>query len=620
MKIALYTLVSVLLLLGGRTWAESPVSIPDAGLKAAIEDALYISDPTPTDMLSLTHLEAQAHNISSLSGLESALNLQSLSLRFNHVGDVSPLAGLSNLSSLHLNDNEVCDVSPLGGLTSLHTLDLHDNKISDISALSGLVNVTSLALRQNPLSDISPLAGMANLAELSLLETRVSDISALANLKALRYVDLRDCPLNDDAYDVYIPQMQANNPGMEIETDPYRGRLLTLSSTFGGYVAEPGEGEFVYPFDTLVHLKAQADPGFVFDHWSGPFPITTAAADIYTERSYEFRAHFRSLRDTLYVDSRAAADLGADGSPERPIPTIQDAIEVASQGVTIVVYRGVYRENVDLQGKKIHLKAVDPDNPDGGPCATIEGTGGKPVVTIGSGCGAECSLSGFVITRGRGGIVSAIDCSGAAPRLSNCLIVGNRCSDPNGAIAKFRESQAVLIQCTFADNYAGENGAGLTLVDSDVTITNSIFWNNRPSEIVSRGAGHPVIRYCCVRGWWPDFYNIFSDPLLARPGYWADPADPAKTLARDNPQAVWVDGDYHVKSQAGRWDPTACCWVYDDATSPAIDTGDPASSIGRESSPNGGIANMGAYGGTAEASRSLGGVAGAQGSTSQQQP
>lgn len=620
MKIALFTLVSVLLLLGGRTWAESPVSIPDAGLKAAIEDALYISDPTPTDMLSLTHLEAQAHNISSLSGLEAAVNLQSLSLRFNHVGDLSPLSGLSNLSSLHLNDNEVHDVSPLSGLTNLYTLDLHDNEISDISALSGLTQVRSLALRQNPLSDISALAGMTSLGELSLLETRVSDISALANLEELRYVDLRDCPLNDEAYDIYIPQIQANNPGVEIETDPYRGRMLTLSSTFGGSVVEPGEGEFLYPFDTLVHLKAVADPGFVFDRWSGPFPIATAAADIYTERSYEFRAHFRSLRDTLYVDSGAAADPGADGSPERPIPTIQDAVEVAGEGVTVIVTQGVYRENVNLQGKKIHLKAVDPDNPDGGPCAIIEGAGGKPVVTIGSGGGANCSLSGFVITGGRGGIVSAIDCSGADPRLSNCLIVGNRCSDPNGAVAKFYQSRAVLIQCTFADNYAGENGAGLTLVDSDVTITNSIFWNNRPNEIVSRGASRPLIRYCCVRGWWPDFGNIHSDPLLARPGYWADPADPTKTLARDNPQAVWVDGDYHVKSQAGRWDPTACCWVYDGVTSPAIDAGDPASSVGLESSPNGGIANMGAYGGTAEASKSPGGVAGAEESSSQQQP
>jgi hypothetical protein len=407
---------------------------------------------------------------------------------------------------------------------------------------------------------------------------------------------------------------------MEIETDPYRGRLLTLSSTFGGSVVEPGEGEFLYPFDTLVHLRAVANPGFVFVCWTGPFLIATAAADIYTEWSYEFQAHFQSLRGTLYVNHDAGTDPNADGSPERPIPNIQDAIEVAGGGATIIVSPGLYRENIDFLGKKIHLKSIDSRNPDGGPCAIIEGVGAKPVVTIGSGSGSQCSLSGFVITQGQGGIIGAIDCSGSDPRLSNCLIVGNRCSDPNGAIVRFYQSHAVLTQCTIADNYAGESGAGLTSIDSNITVTNSIFWNNRPTEIVHRGVNRPLIRYSCVRGWWPDFGNIYSDPLLVRPGYWADPADPTRVLAKDNPQALWMDGDYHLKSQAGRWDPTLRSWAYDDVTSPAIDAGDPTGSVGLESSPNGGIANLGAYGGTAEASRSPADIVGSQGFPSQQQP
>jgi len=39
-------------------------------------------------------------------------------------------------------------------------------------------------------------------------------------------------------------------------------------------------------------------------------------------------------------------------------------------------------------------------------------------------------------------------------------------------------------------------------------------------------------------------------------------------------------------------------------TSPCIDAGDPNSPIGYEPFPNGGIINMGAYGGTAQASKS----------------
>jgi len=42
----------------------------------------------------------------------------------------------------------------------------------------------------------------------------------------------------------------------------------------------------------------------------------------------------------------------------------------------------------------------------------------------------------------------------------------------------------------------------------------------------------------------------------------------------------------------------------DDVTSPCIDAGNVMSPIGHEPFPNGGVINMGAYGGTAEASKS----------------
>jgi hypothetical protein len=42
----------------------------------------------------------------------------------------------------------------------------------------------------------------------------------------------------------------------------------------------------------------------------------------------------------------------------------------------------------------------------------------------------------------------------------------------------------------------------------------------------------------------------------------------------------------------------------DEVTSPCIDAGDVMSAIGLEAFPNGGIVNMGAYGGTVEASKS----------------
>jgi len=82
-------------------------------------------------------------------------------------------------------------------------------------------------------------------------------------------------------------------------------------------------------------------------------------------------------------------------------------------------------------------------------------------------------------------------------------------------------------------------------------------------------------------------------------GYW----DPNNTPDDPNDD-LWIDGDYHVNSQVGRWNPNSQIWVQDDVTSPCIDTGDPNSAIAFEPFPNGSIINMGAYGGTEKASKS----------------
>jgi hypothetical protein len=99
-------------------------------------------------------------------------------------------------------------------------------------------------------------------------------------------------------------------------------------------------------------------------------------------------------------------------------------------------------------------------------------------------------------------------------------------------------------------------------------------------------------------------HSIDSDPCFANPGYWADVIDSNIAADPNDPNAVWVEGDYHLKSQAGRWDPNSQSWVQDDVTSPCIGAGDPNSPIGDEPEPNGGRINIGAYGGMAEASKS----------------
>jgi hypothetical protein len=59
-----------------------------------------------------------------------------------------------------------------------------------------------------------------------------------------------------------------------------------------------------------------------------------------------------------------------------------------------------------------------------------------------------------------------------------------------------------------------------------------------------------------------------------------------------------------LKSQFGRWSPSLQSWIYDSNTSPCIDAGDPNSDWTAELWPHGKRINIGAYGGTPEASMS----------------
>jgi len=80
-------------------------------------------------------------------------------------------------------------------------------------------------------------------------------------------------------------------------------------------------------------------------------------------------------------------------------PTIQGAINAASNGDTVLVAPGTYRENINFVGKAITVTSS------GGPAVTtINGGGNGPVVLFVSGEGAGSVLSGFTITNGNSNI------------------------------------------------------------------------------------------------------------------------------------------------------------------------------------------------------------------------
>jgi hypothetical protein len=171
------------------------------------------------------------------------------------------------------------------------------------------------------------------------------------------------------------------------------------------------------------------------------------------------------------------------------------------------------------------------------------------------------------------------------PSLTNCTFISNTATY-GGAIDCF-SSSPIITNNTIVNNIATEYGGGICFGNASLTVTNTILWNNSPNELYEElprreRSSSPSVTYNNIKGGFLGEGNIDSDPLFA---------DPDK-------------GDYHLKSQAGRWDPISQSWVIDQISSPCIDAGDPGTPVGLERFPNGGRINIGAYGGTVEASLS----------------
>ena len=180
--------------------------------------------------------------------------------------------------------------------------------------------------------------------------------------------------------------------------------------------------------------------------------------------------------------------------------------------------------------------------------------------------------------------------------LRNCTFSGNAASHRGGAIMAWG-NLARVNSCTFSGNRSGGEGSCIRKIRAVgiLSLTHCILWDNGPDQI----NGIADISYSNIQGGFAGLGNIDIDPLFARAGAW----DPNGT-PEDASDDFWIDGDYHLLSQAGRWDPESKTWVHDELTSPCIDAGDPNGPIGTEPFPNGGRVNMGAYGATDKASKS----------------
>ncbi|KPB05696.1 leucine-rich repeat domain-containing protein [Bacillus sp. CHD6a] len=150
------------------------VEFDDANLGVAIQTQMNLDrEIRESDMQHLTMLYASSLGLTSIIGLEKAVNLEFLFLYENSIEDLSPLAGLKKLYMLDVEENNLTNVNPLSNLTNLSILGLGNNPITKIDALAGLTNLEVLALHHTQISDISALANLNNLTFVTLADTNI---------------------------------------------------------------------------------------------------------------------------------------------------------------------------------------------------------------------------------------------------------------------------------------------------------------------------------------------------------------------------------------------------------------------------------------------------------------
>jgi len=161
-----------------------------------------------------------------------------------------------------------------------------------------------------------------------------------------------------------------------------------------------------------------------------------------------------------------------------PGQSIQDAIDSATDGDTIILalgsYKGEGNRDIDFHGKAIIVRSTDPEDPDV-VAATIvdcEGSDTDPHrgFAFRSGEDTESVISGLTITNGYGpeedpggfiwSVGGAIFCDGASPLIINCVITGNFSAGRGGGIFCAQYSNPTIVGCTISGNTGNDFGGG----------------------------------------------------------------------------------------------------------------------------------------------------------------
>jgi len=162
-------------------------------------------------------------------------------------------------------------------------------------------------------------------------------------------------------------------------------------------------------------------------------------------------------------------------------PTIQEGINAAIDGDTVLVNEGWYFENINFFGKKItvaswYLITQDENYINS---TAIDGYGNGTVVTFNNDEDSTTVLCGFTISNG----ISSSDgggiyCEGSGPTIRDCHIEYNSAVDGGGISCQYGASP-IISDCEIKWNHAALDGGGIYHEGNcNTTITNCLLFSN----------------------------------------------------------------------------------------------------------------------------------------------
>jgi len=302
-----------------------------------------------------------------------------------------------------------------------------------------------------------------------------------------------------------------------------------------------------------------------------------------------------------------------DGTVGHPFHTIQQGIDAAISGDTVLVAEGTYsglgNRDINLSGKAITVAAESEAYGPGRCTIDCQYLGRGLVFT--SGETADTVVCGFTIVHGFADLGAGIYCSASSPRIRHCVLAGN-IAQVNGGGVYCQGGSLSLEHMTISRNQAILRGGGICCDGAETMhLYQSIVWENLAGvdgfdlcimdSLLSARTSMATLAYCDLR---QDHPALCVGSLSTISATCCLAADPLFADANG--------GDFHLRSQMGRWCAQEATWIQDDKTSLCIDAGDPNTGTSQEVWPHGLRANIGAFGGTLEASLSLS-VVGSQG-------